>query len=325
MPVDVGSQDIWRGPEDPRAFEAGATVRCDYVKKKLPGNTPKFACRIGEDDEVKVKFGGTNGEVYAEVAATRLMSALGFPADRIYPVRIMCHGCPSDMAGVRQVDGALLVDPATIERKYPAHELVEGGWSWDELDEVSEEDGGAPRAQRDALKLLAAFMQHTDSKPEQQRLACLDVPRHEGACERPLMMINDVGRTFGRATLTNANYPSSMNLRNWSRTPVWKDTRGCVARLRKSFTGTLDDPVISEAGRAFLSDLLTQLSDKQLLDLFEVSRVRVRPRSPEHGRSGFPEPQEWVNVFKQKRAEIAERQCAVSIADVSASSHTRAH
>ena len=37
---------------------------------------------------------------------------------------------------------------------------------------------GAPRAQRDALKLLAVFLQHTDRKPEQQRIVCLGAKKH---------------------------------------------------------------------------------------------------------------------------------------------------
>jgi hypothetical protein len=41
-----------------------------------------------------------------------------------------------------------------------------------------------------------------------------------------------------------------MNYVAWAATPVWKaGSEGCVGDLPKSFTGTLKDPVISEAGR----------------------------------------------------------------------------
>ena len=80
------------------------------------------------------------------------------------------------------------------------------------------ESGGAPKAQRDALKLLAVFIQHTDTKPEQQRMLCLDQgPRSRGACNRPFMMLNDVGVTFGRANRTNSNAIGSVNLAAWRR------------------------------------------------------------------------------------------------------------
>jgi len=154
----------------------------------------------------------------------------------------------------------------------PAREIrgTAEAWSWLELDLIDEDEGGAPLAHRDALKLLAVFLQHTDSKPEQQRLVCLD-EKDEAShrCERPFMLMNDVGLTFGRATLANTNLVSSMNLDLWSQTPVWKGDSACVGNLPRSLTGTLKDPVISEQGRAFLADLLTQLSDAQIRALFE--------------------------------------------------------
>ena len=48
---------------------------------------------VGE--ELKVKYGRRNPEPWAEVAATRLLSALGFGADRMYVVaRVHCLAGP---------------------------------------------------------------------------------------------------------------------------------------------------------------------------------------------------------------------------------------
>ena len=91
-----------------------------------------------------------------------------------------------------------------------------------------------------------------------------------------------------------------MNFDEWSKTPIWRDAAICEGHLRKSHTGTLDNPIIGEAGRRFLSDLLVQLTDEQLHDLFEVARVDRRSRKP-----GTAEPpataDEWAAAFKQKR------------------------
>ena len=63
-----------------------------------------------------MKYGRYNGEVYAEVAATRLLWALGFPADRNYPVRVVCAGCSEDPARRREDKRAPVVfDPATVK------------------------------------------------------------------------------------------------------------------------------------------------------------------------------------------------------------------
>jgi hypothetical protein len=309
FPTDIPAMDLRTGPTGPGTFEPGATVTCDYLDKKLSGASPKFACRLPDNTEIKVKHGGTNGEVYAEVAASRLLWALGFGADGMYSVRIICRGCPEDIAGIRQRNGDLLLDPATVERKMLGEELIDR-WEWDQLDAVDESAGGASRAERDALRLLAVLLQHSDSKPKQQRLVCVDGSQGDGRCAVPLMMINDLGITFGRASTFNTQPRGSVNLAEWTTVPVWKDDRTCVGNLAGSLTGTLTYPVISEAGRQFLADLLLQLSHQQLRDMFEAARVHLRPRTPESGRSGFATADEWVNAFEQKRAQIVERRCA---------------
>jgi hypothetical protein len=313
-PTNVAAMNIAAGPQGPGAFAFRATVSCNYVNRTLSGASPKFACLVGRDDEVKVKFGGANAEVYGEVAATRLLWALGFGADRMYPVRVICRGCPWEFAGIARENDEWVFDPAVIERKMDGAEFPgNGGWSFRELDDVKEEAGGAPRAHVDALKLLAVFMQHTDTKPQQQRLVCLgEAAPGEGEdveCSRPFMMFQDVGLTFGKANAFNVNI-KAMHLAEWAATPVWKDAKACVGNLPKSMKGTLDNPVISEAGRAFLAGLLTRLSDRQIRDLFEVSRVTLRVRAPENAKSGLATVDEWVNVFKQKRNEIVDHRCA---------------
>jgi hypothetical protein len=66
------------------------------------------------------------------------------------------------------------------------------GWSWKELDDIDGERGGAPRAHRDALKLLAVFLQHSDTNPKQQRIVCHRKPSGRSrTCTDPLLMISD--------------------------------------------------------------------------------------------------------------------------------------
>jgi len=296
--------DLRMGPADRRGFEPAGQVACAYLDRRMSGRSPKFTCDLGAGDEVKVKYGQDNGEVYGEVAATRLLWALGFGADRMYPVRIECHGCPENLRGGPRAGMTVLLDPAAIERKHEGRALEtapDSGWTWQELDLVDETVGGASRAERDGLKLLAAFIQHSDNKPSQQRLVCLSSETESpDVCSRPFMMLNDVGLTFGRADVFNRAAAASVNFEAWSTTPVWKDEPGCVARLSKSLTGTLKDPHISEPGRKFLADLLVQLSDHQIHDLFEVARFPQRS----HHRAD-----EWVAAFKHKRDEIVNRTC----------------
>jgi hypothetical protein len=308
QPTDVSKVDIEAGPENPKGFVNGETVTCNYVPRKITG-TPKFYCEVAPGDIVKVKYGEDNGEVYAEVAATRLLWALGFGADRMYPVTVNCRGCGVDPAKTDKIatGETHVFDPAVIEREMPGESMETRdiqGWDWIELNYVDETIGGAPVAQRDALKLLAVFMQHTDSKSAQQRLVCLDKHVSESSdsmCAHPFMMLNDVGKTFGKANLFNRNEPGAVDLKAWSSMAIWKDKNSCVGNLPKSYTGSLFDPKISEPGRQFLANLLSQLSDDQIYDLFEVARVARRQPSTT--------VDDWVGVFRKKRDEITSRSC----------------
>jgi hypothetical protein len=288
-------------------------VTCDYVETTLPGSSRKFECTTGKGKVLKVRYGAVNGEVEGSVLASRLLWALGFGADRAYPVRVTCRGCSTDPWTKRgTVPGEQVFDPATIELKPDGHQMKAGhneGWAWPELALVDEAHGGATRAQRDALTLLAVFMQHTDSKAVQQRLLCLPGGMtSEGVCDKPFLMLHDVGLTFGHGNFLNRTTTGSVSFTAWAKTPVWRDGEPCVGHMSRSETGTLGDPDISEAGRQFLAGLLAQLTDRQLRDLFAAARVGRRSRTP--NSSAAPATvDEWVTAFKRKRDEIVNHQC----------------
>ena len=289
FPTDVPLMNLRTGPAGPGSFEPGATVTCEYVDKKLGGVSPKFACRLPDGDEVKVKYGGANGEVYGEVAASRLFWALGFGADRMYSVRVICRGCHEEVGGILRSNGDRIVDPAAVERKMPGEELFDK-WGWDELDQINESAGGASKAERDALKLLAVLLQHSVSKAKQRRLICVEgSKRADGHYDVPMMMINDLGVTFGRANALNQQPPRQRQSCEWTKLPIWKDSGPCVGNLSASFKGTLKNPIISGEGREFLADLLVQLSDQQLREMFEAARVHLRPARARQRPFRFPD------------------------------------
>jgi len=303
-PTDVASRNVKAGPSGPLAFDAGQTVTCDFIDKTHgKGSTPKFHCRLPSGREVKVRYGRTNGEVYAQVAATRLFWALGFPANAMYPVKVVCRGCSADPFNSKPpASGAppVTFDPATIDEDFPGATIEakpDQGWSWKELDAIDERSGGATRAEREALRLLAVFVQHSSNKPINQRLICADPP----ACSTTMMLIADLGKTFGQANSGNNDARAAANFKEWSSQPVWKDSSGCVGDLHWTWSGSMSDPAIGEAGRQMLSTLLNQLTDAQLHDLFEVSRFTTRDPAAT--------VEQWVSAFKQKRAEIAGRKC----------------
>jgi hypothetical protein len=114
------------------------------------------------------------------------------------------------------------------------------------------------------------------------------------------MYIHDVGKTFGRASLFNSSGKSGVSFEHWAKAAIWEDRERCIGSLPRSFTGTINNPVIREAGRKFLADLLSQLSDAQLRDLFEVARF------PQWSGVGTDD---WIALFKAKRADIVNTTC----------------
>lgn len=311
-PTHVSAMDVRAGPPAHVSWQPNEMVTCDYIEVVRTGSSRKFHCVLASGLVVKVRYGAGNGEVYGSVLATRLLWALGFGADRVDPVRVRCQGCSSDPWNDRKrAVGEQVFDPATIERKPAGHEMKTEpeGWAWPELRLVDGVPNGASDAERDALTLLAVFVQHTDSKRQQQRFLCLPGGMtEEGLCTLPFLFVHDVGLTFGRASLWNRASTGSVNFDAWSSTPIWRDAGRCVGHLSESKTGTLKDPTVSEAGRRFLADLLVQLTDRQLRDLFDVARVDRRGGDA-NGSRPRPSVDEWVAAFKHKRDEVVLNHC----------------
>ena len=315
-PTPIPSLDLGAGPDPKPGFASNQWVSCKYKDKELGGKSPKFVCETSPGHEMKVKYGPRNAEVFGEVLSTRLFWALGFAADRMYPVRVRCQGCPVDPKHSPGMAGPVVeFNPAAVERKLPGRAMEtkrDSGWAWSELEFINPKAPQDARAERDALKLLAAFVQHTDSKAANQRLLCpqgQEVGRT--GCRSPVLMVSDLGNTFGHATFLNKNQ-NSVGLIGWQHVPVWKDPTKCVAKLERSFTGTLKNPEISEAGRAFLAGLLVQLTDAQLRDLFESAQVKRRSSEPSGNPAKDGPPATvgaWVTAFKLKRAQIVDQRC----------------
>jgi hypothetical protein len=313
--VPPAAADLGSNPPGPGTLDESSTVDCRLILDPVGGLTSKFNCQLADGTIVKVKYGRANAELFAEVAATRLLTALGFAADRMYLVRnVRCAGCPRfpfralrclQSTGLQwpcfprglDFDDARTFDPAVIERRLEGRRIEafpDQGWAWYELDTIDHSKGGSSRAEVDALKILAAFLAHWDNKAENQRLICsagADLP--DGSCALPVAMMQDVGATFG---------PAKLDLQNWRRTPVWADARSCFLSMeRLPWTGgTFPEQQISESGRQFLLALLEQLSAGQVETLFTASRVVGFDGVTADGRSAAA----WTAAFLDKVRQI---------------------
>jgi hypothetical protein len=151
------------------------------------------------------------------------------------------------------------------------------------------------------------LLQNSDTKANNQTVLCPPAALGKDAsgnqtCTQAFLYVHDVGYGFGASTLFDT---SKNDLHAWEGERIWKDPAGCVGNLTKSLGGTFANPRISEAGRKFLADLLVQLSDKQITDMFTAARV---DHFHEHAERNRP-VSDWVRVFKAKRDEIVNQHC----------------
>ena len=249
MPIEQARLGENPAGPDEDTFSPDEEVVCSFKPDFVSGSTPKFDCERSNGKKIKVKYGRDNAEIYAEVVASRLLTALGFPADRMYVVkRVRCFGCPPDpFEGLQCLNEGEPVescfsnldytksddfDYAVIERRLKGAELETKkvrGWGWDELSKIDPAAGGASRAQVDALRLLAVFLNHWDNKPKNQRVLCWTRRNPPTGtlpeCRHPVAMVQDLGASFG---------PDKFNLDNWAKTPIWDDAATCGVSMRAS-------------------------------------------------------------------------------------------
>jgi hypothetical protein len=304
----VPEADFRSNPPGEDSFPPEAELVCKFLLKRSRGRTPKFHCVLPGGEVIKVKYGRRNPEPFAEVAATRLLSALGFGADRMYRVaRVRCFGCPpypqphfswldsffSDES--RYVDFA----PASVERPFPGRKIAPpgaDGWAFPELEHIDAARGGARRAEIDALRLIAVFLADWDNKRANQGLVCL--PGGEdpaGGCREPFALLQDVGATFG---------PWAVDLDAWRKVPLWADRATCRVSMQSlPYHGaTFVDVDLTEGGRKLLASELTQMRDGQVRDLFDAADFAQYRRGPDANR----DLDGWVGAFKAKVAELTD-------------------
>lgn len=268
-------------------------------KRSSTGKTEKLYCYIAEADQyknnsvislkpklkvdgsmtdVKIKYQtrkGSNKEIYAELAATRLLSSLGFAADKNFFVKeVYCQNCSEDpWSESKASPGIRLFSSNITEAKFKGTKIenaVDYGWIPSELKNNLSADSEMAKTQsahRDALLLLSAVIQHSDNKASNHRLLCTGKPDADGACPadaKVVAMIQDVGATLGdgKKEMGFISDSAKMNLRGWSSTRVWKDAANCIANQHATRTENDDGifPTISEAGRQHLAKLLTSFA-----------------------------------------------------------------
>jgi hypothetical protein len=287
---------------------------------KGAGTTPKFHCSIpGVVDEdgdlirykVKPHFKGQardkrNGEIYGEFLSSRFSKALGFFADDEWVADVTCPDCEKSLTSSFQGASFTPFQPAAgIELSLGKGIDVD----CDNKDAAGISgalqkllQGGAPRAEIDAFKLWLAFIDHGDTKTDNQKFSCLKWTKNDDntlTCEPGQMVfyVSDMGSTWGYASSSE----KKATLRGWSGKDPIKASNGRCTTTAKS----VGDANISEAGRQLLANGLQRLLDAEKSDGL-ITRVFRASRNHERDQPA----EAWAAEFVRKARTIIDARCS---------------
>jgi hypothetical protein len=307
-------------PVDPNGLALPLKCVANKDLSKGAGTTPKFHCSVpGVVDEdgdlirykVKPHFKGQspdkrNGEIYGEFLSSRFSKALGFFADDEWVADVTCPDCEKSLTTGFQGTSFTPFQPAAgIE--LPLGKGIDvkcdhkdSGAIAPSLGKLAQ--GGTPRAEIDAFKLWLAFIDHGDTKTDNQKFACLDSEKNADGtrtCKpgKAVYYVSDIGSTFGY----NSSSEKKARLQGWKGKDPIKVTGGRCTSTAKS----VGDASVSEAGRQLLATGLQRLLDAEKSDgvitkVFRASRNQERDEAPEA----------WTAEFQRKAKTIIDARCS---------------
>ena len=317
--------DFRRGPFIPMKYLPEELETCRYIPMAVAyadrptngrtftnGNSPKFKCESQEGKKLKVKYGFENGdgEMFSEVAASWLLTAIGAYADRMYPVRLDCPDCPSNPFHSETDSGAWLKGTrVAVEDKIGERieNKTDSGVGFNEFHLIEDRVGA------EALIGLAHFLAYGDSKAANQAIACLakdtvaDPATGKAECLKPMILMQDMGVSFGNGASLVSFKKAHMDYDGWAKKKMWEDPAECILHIKPSFTNVISSlqgvdssnrnlQQIGEKARQMLVRRLSLLSRIQLIDLFTAARAP--DRKPKHSA------EEWADLFLRKVEEL---------------------
>ncbi|MDX6271340.1 MAG: hypothetical protein QOD28_2563 [Acidobacteriota bacterium] len=308
-------------PVDADGFAQPVKCVADKKPTKGSGTTPKFHCSVpGVVDEdgdlirfkVKPHFKGQakekrNGEIYGEFLSSRFSKALGFFADDEWVADVTCPDCEKSLtSGFQGVRFSPFQPAAGLE--LPLGKGIDINCSDEDSGSISGslskllQGGETSRAEIDAYKLWLAFIDHGDTKTDNQKFSCLKWKKNADnilTCEpgQAVYYVSDMGSTWGYSSSSE----KKATLKGWSgKDPIRVSGGRCITTAK-----SVGDANISEAGRQLLANGLQRLLDAEKSDglitkVFRASRNHERDQSPEL----------WAVEFARKAKLIIEARCA---------------
>lgn len=286
--------------------DAAQEIKADQFKVKYlmppyPGNEPR------------------DNEVFTEVAASRILWALGFPADHMYSARAAhCIGCGSDpfKNNLKENTASTHDKPVgfnivAIERLLPMEPIDpedDETWPWAEAN--ANYSSGWTREQKvafDAYRLALGMLTYHNGLDSQNRLACAEWKTgsdHPRVCARPVILVQDLGSTFGKPGSFGGNSRGVFG--DWQGQRVFANAEQC--ELKYPLKG--ERTVLKDA-QDLLVRRLENLDRDKVKAIFTAARFQMVDKKQlerlRHGSGANVEDaalNEWTDAFMSRVAEV---------------------
>ena len=302
------SASLYARNDDKNEHEIKADhFKIKYLKPPYPDHNPRF------------------NEVFTAVATTRIMWALGFPADHVYPAGgASCIGCTDDPFGRKLADNkaSLQEAPAVFkivnaERDLPWDQINpedDETWSWTDAAKFYS-DGEWTHQQKvefDAYRLALGLIHYYNALPQQNRLVCAEwepaAAGHGKVCGKPVIYVHDLGSTFGKKRsgfeLVGTNPRGSFEA--YEPQTVFLNPGNC--ELRATLLG--EKQVLKEA-QDLMIQRLARLDRETVKSIFRLSRFNMMDQKQVRrlraaGSRNVDEAalDEWTNAFLKRIEEV---------------------
>jgi len=309
-PAKDGEQSVALYPSNDANNEHELNVdhfKVKYLKPPFPNHNTRF------------------NEVFTDVAATRIMWVLGFPADHVYPVgSVACIGCGDDpftndlrgnTAGLK--DAPTVFKVVNAEREVPWSTIQPDGdetWSWEDAAKFYS-DGTWTHQQKveyDAYRLALGLIHYHNAIAQQNRLSCAAWgPKVDGqarVCAQPMPYVHDLGSTFGKAkgALDVLGQNPRGSFSDWESQTVFTDSGNC--QLRATMDG--DKQVLKDA-QDLMIQRLQRMDPQTVKTIFRTARFQIMDQKQVRKLrdSGAADPgeaalEQWINTFLKRIEEI---------------------
>ena len=258
-PGPIAAKDLSQGPT---SQERAPKPPFTFVEEDVSGSKPKVKVTDANGVTWKVKFAGNDpskNEVNAEIAASRVMWALGYLVEEHYYVPAGVIQGAKNLNRTKDVigsDGQFRM--ARFERRAANVERSGRSWSLDQNPFTGTKE-------LSGLLLVTALINNWDNKPEN---TSIDLVKREDGTVEAQYLLSDLGAAFGRMSgpPSWSPAPSRWMVEQYREQPFVKGVEGDSVVLH--FQGQVPIPPIPIEHARWFAGLAGQLTGNQLRGAF---------------------------------------------------------